>query len=502
MKSVRSSGIILHPAALPGPGPVGTLGAAARRFIDWLVIGKQTLWQILPLTPTSYDGCPYNAHSVFAGNAWLIDPDDMVGDGFLVDAIPYRWGGGDRRRVDFDRAREISTRLLRAAFERFQHERTHFDEFAAFRTTHAYWLGDYALYAAMRDRFGTTDWRKWPSEYRERRPAAIARFTQEAADDILFHQFVQFLFHRQWESLKRYANERGVRIIGDMPMFVSYESSDVWAHQDLFLLRNGEPTQVAGVPPDYFSPTGQLWGNPLYDWKRMEEDGFSWWQRRFARAFGMYDFVRLDHFRGFAACWAVPAGEQTAVNGKWRKTPGKKLFEVLRNRFGDLPVIAEDLGVISDDVIKLRDEFGFPGMKVLQFAFDAPTNEFFPHNYTSPNCVVYTGTHDNDTVMGWYQSLYEHDRREVNRYLGLRWGDSPAWALIRLAYGSIAKFALTTMQDVLGMGSEARYNTPGTVGLHNWTFRFTYDDLREEAAWGLAELSWLYNRNNSEQRSE
>ncbi len=496
MVSSRSSGIILHPAALPGSGPIGTLGSGARRFVDWLAVGKQLLWQILPLNPTSYDGCPYNAHSVFAGNPWLIDPDDLASDGFLPDTTPYRWKGGDHRRVDFDRARDLSTVFLRSAFAKFREDRLFFDDFAMFRSAQAHWLGDYALYAALRDRFGTTDWSTWPEEFRGRRPAALARFAQEAADEIMFHQFVQWIFHRQWNALRRYAAERGVRIIGDMPMFVSYESSDVWAHQELFLLKEGKRTHVAGVPPDYFSPTGQLWGNPLYDWKRMEEDGFAWWGRRFARTFGMYDIVRLDHFRGFAACWAVPAGEKTAENGKWRKTPGRKLFETLKEQFGDLPLIAEDLGVISEDVVELREHFGFPGMKVLQFAFGSPQHEFLPHNYTTPNCVVYTGTHDNDTVTGWYQSLYEHDRREVNRYLGLRWGDSPAWALIRLAFSSVAKFAIVPLQDVLGMGSEARYNVPGTVGPHNWTFRFTYDDLRDETAWGLAELSWLYNRNN------
>lgn len=495
----RSSGIILHPAALPGPGPIGTLGDAARRFIDWLATGKQSLWQILPLTPTSYDGCPYNAYSAFAGNPWLIDADLLAREGFIADAAPYRAAPADPHRVNFDMARDLSDAMVREAFGRFHETRERFDEFSAFRTANSHWLGDHALYAALRERSGTSCWHEWPVEYRERRPAAMARLMHEAADDILRHQFAQWLFFRQWRSLRAYANERGVRIVGDLPMFVAYESADVWAHQDLFLLKDGHPTVVAGVPPDYFSPTGQLWGNPLYDWKRMEEDGFDWWKRRFAQMFALYDLVRIDHFRGFAASWAVPAGDKTAENGKWRKTPGRKLFDALLAQFGELPVIAEDLGVISDDVVELRERFNFHGMKVLQFAFDAPTSAFLPHNYTTPNCAVYTGTHDNDTVMGWYRSLYEHDRREINRYLTLRWGDSPAWALIRLAYGSVARHAFTTLQDVLGMGSEARYNIPGTVGLHNWTFRFTHDDIRDEAAWGLAELAWLYNRNGTQE---
>ncbi|HSA33901.1 MAG TPA: 4-alpha-glucanotransferase [bacterium] len=499
MTHTRSSGIILHPAALPGPGPIGTLGDAARRFIDWLATGKQGLWQILPLTPTSYDGCPYNSHSAFAGNPWLIDPDLLVREGFIADAGPYRRPAPDPRRVNFDMARDLSDAMVREAFARFHETRERFDEFSAFRTANSHWLGDHALYAALRERFGTSCWHEWPVEFRERRPAAMARLMHEAADDILRHQFAQWLFSRQWRSLRAYANERGVRIVGDLPMFVAYESADVWAHQDLFLLKDGRPTVVAGVPPDYFSPTGQLWGNPLYDWKRMEEDGFDWWKRRFAQMFAIYDLVRIDHFRGFAASWAVPAGDKTAENGKWRKTPGKKLFDALLAQFGELPVIAEDLGVISEDVVELRERFNFHGMKVLQFAFDAPTSAFLPHNYATTNCAVYTGTHDNDTVAGWYRSLYEHDRREINRYLTLRWGDSPAWALIRLAYGSVARYAFTTLQDVLGMGSEARYNTPGTVGLHNWTFRFTHDDIRDEAAWGLAEISWLYNRNERQE---
>ncbi len=499
MTHTRSSGIILHPAALPGPGPIGTLGATARRFVDWLAIGKQSLWQILPLTPTSYDGCPYNSHSAFAGNPWLIDPDTLVEEGLIADASPFKVPAPDPRRIHFDMARDLSDALLRAAFATFQKTRDRFDEFAKFRTENSHWLGDYALYAALREKFATTCWHEWPVEYRERRPVTLARFMQESADDILRHQFIQWLFHRQWGALKKYANEHGIRIVGDIPIFVSYDSADVWAHQEYFLLKNAKRTFLAGVPPDYFSPTGQLWGNPLYDWKRMEEDGFDWWKKRFAQSFRIFDIVRIDHFRGFAACWGVPACDNTAVGGKWKKSPGRKLFDALKLHFGELPVIAEDLGVISEDVVELREHFGFPGMKVLQFGFSGPDNAFLPHNFTTTNCAVYTGTHDNDTVMGWYRGVYEHDRQQINRYLGLRWGDSPAWALIRLAYGSVAQYAVMPMQDVLGMGSEARFNTPGTMGLHNWTFRFTHDDIRDEAAWGLAELSWLYNRNERQE---
>lgn len=485
--------MLLHPAALPGPGPIGTIGVPARRFVDWLAQARQSLWSILPLNPTGADGCPYASYSSFAGNPVLIDLHGLAP--YCGAEVDVPAAAHDPRRVSHPGAIVTGGRVVSAAFESFLLHRKGERDFARFCEEEAFWLDDHALFCALSEHLDTPAWHRWPGELQHRVPAALRAFSTDHADRVLRHKFVQWVFFSQWHETRRMANERGIHIIGDMPIFVSLDSADVWAHQQVFLLEDGKPLFVAGVPPDYFSPTGQLWGNPLYDWEIMARDGFAWWRRRFEVALRLYDFVRIDHFRGFESYWSVPAGSPDAVNGRWVKAPGDELFGAMRAHFGDLPVIAEDLGIITDDVTALRERHGFPGMKVLQFAFGETVHHpFLPHNFKSDNCIVFTGTHDNDTTAGWWKSIPEAERRFALDYCKAAPDAEVNWELVALALKSPARYAVIPMQDLIGAGSEARYNTPGLVAESNWSWRALEHEFLPDTAFRLATLSEAHGR--------
>ncbi|HUE96681.1 MAG TPA: 4-alpha-glucanotransferase [Longimicrobiaceae bacterium] len=465
----RGSGVLLHPTSLPGPG-IGDLGAASRRFVDWLERAGQSYWQILPHVPVGAGGSPYNGLSALAGNPLLVSPATLL-DAGLLDEGEAR--GGDRLpadRVDYPAVLRWKNQILARAHARLAsgHDalRTEFD---AFRRANDEWLEDYALFRALRDRFAEACWTRWPAELRARDPVAIARARAELAGEVDRFAFQQFLFDHEWRRLRRYAGARGVRIVGDLPIFVAHDSADVWANPEIFQLdADGEPRVVAGVPPDYFSETGQRWGNPLYRWDVLGQQGYHWWVERFRRMFEMVDVVRIDHFRGFESYWEIPADAPTAIEGRWVEGPGADFFRSVERQLGHLPVIAEDLGLITPAVEELRDELAFPGMRVLQFAFNGdPGNPHLPENYPQLS-VGYTGTHDNDTTTGWWRSAPPKARRQVARRLGTEHPSS--WDFIRAVFESDAALTIIPLQDVLGLGSEARMNTPG-VPARNWTWR-------------------------------
>jgi 4-alpha-glucanotransferase len=494
LQSRRSSGILLHPTSLPGPFAVGDFGEQARRFVDFLAAAGQTLWQVLPLGPTGLGNSPYQSCSAFAGNTLLIDPCELVVDG-LLDANDLRSLDSPEEQVDYDAAGLFKASLLDQAFETFKQQPAHHlrAQFESFYNDASWWLHDYALYRALKNKNGDGNWSSWDQELAFREPHTLANAHSEMRDQIEAQKFFQFLLFRQWQSLREYALERQVKIIGDLPIFVAYDSADVWRHREYFQLdETGAPTVVAGVPPDYFSETGQLWGNPLYDWQRMRQDGFRWWVDRLRWLLSLYDFVRVDHFRGFAACWEISAGAATAVNGRWVETPGRELFAALQKTLGDLPIIAENLGIITPDVESLREEFGFPGMRVLQFAFGGDeNNEHLPQNYTR-DTVVYTGTHDNDTSRGWFATLSEEERDYCLRQLGSD-GREINWDMIRAALSSVADTAIIPVQDLLGLGSEARMNLPASE-TGNWKWRLKPGALSEELASRLRDLTDLSDR--------
>lgn len=488
----RSAGVLLHPSSLPGPFGIGDLGPEAYRWVETLAAGKQSWWQVLPLGPTGYGNSPYQSFSAFAGNVNLLSPELLVRDGLL----PEGFFGGTTflsDRVDFDRVAPAKAAMVREAWSRFG-SRHHplKGEFDRYREKEQAWLPDFALFMAIREALGGVSLTEWPADVRRRVPAAVAALETKLAGEVMVHTFGQFLFDRQWGELKRFANAKLVKLIGDAPIFVSGDSADVWAHPEQFLLTaDGEANVVAGVPPDYFSEDGQLWGNPLYDWDAMAKDGYHWWASRLRRQFEQVDLIRLDHFRGFAAAWHVPAGEKTAKNGKWVDGPRAKLFQQLKQTLGVLPIIAEDLGLITPDVHELRQTSGFPGMRVLQFALGGPDNPYWPHNY-EPDTVAYTGTHDNDTTVGWWAGLKEEDRRRVCEYVGHPVSE-PHWDLIRMAWASVAVLAVAPLQDVLGLGGEARMNVPG-VAAGNWGWRFRPDQFRAGVIERLGEWTVRYNR--------
>jgi 4-alpha-glucanotransferase len=491
----RSSGILLHPTSLPGPFGIGDLGTAAHAWIDTLARARQSWWQILPLVPTGAGNSPYQGFSAFAGNPDLISPELLVRDGLIR---PDESAGISlpEGRVDYTAASSFKAGMLRRAWERFTADgrRQLRDDFETFCGVHGAWLDDYALFTALKEARGGESWAAWPRELlrRDGPSPALQSARQELGNEIGRHQFVQFLLFRQWHALREYARSRGIRLIGDVPIFVSFDSADVWANPRLFLLDASlRPRVVAGVPPDYFSPTGQLWGNPLYDWDALRQTGYAWWVARLRGAFELADVVRLDHFRGFCAAWHVPAEEPTAVRGRWVPGPGGDLFERLQEALGGLPFIAEDLGEITPDVYELRDRFRLPGMKVLQFAFDKPTNPFLPHNYPQ-SCVAYTGTHDNDTSRGWYSTLPDHQRWFVGRYLG-KGAQDVAWDLMRLAWSSVADTVVAPAQDALDLGTEARMNTPGRPE-GNWRWRLLPGQFNDHVVGRLADLTEVYGR--------
>lgn len=479
----RKAGILLHPTSLPGSGVNGEFGKEALRFIDFLAEAKQSIWQVLPLGPVHEDRSPYQSLSAFAGNT------DLIGKEWLLE----EWWGADKRESVSSLKKPA---LIEQTHQRFNHSRD--DErhraFGKFCREHSHWLEDYVLFMVLKERFDGKAWHQWPSPYRDRDTSALDTVRLNDAGKLSRYRFEQFLFFSHWERIKQHANKRGVEILGDMPIFVAHDSADVWSRRDAFELdETGRPTVVAGVPPDYFSETGQRWGNPLYDWDWMEADGFDWWHRRIAHKWLLFDLLRIDHFRGFEACWEIPAYEETAINGRWIKVPGDEMFASLAARFGELPILAEDLGIITDEVTALRKKYGFPGMLILQFAFDSgPDNPYLPHNHHE-DAVVYTGTHDNDTTLGWFNSLSPQQRKHVLEYLGHPTDPMP-WPLIETAYASVARQAVVPLQDILGLGQEHRMNVPGTTE-GNWCWRFQWDAVPDDLSGRLAEMVTRYGRN-------
>jgi 4-alpha-glucanotransferase len=491
----RESGLLLHPTSLPGAHGIGDLGAEARRFVDFLDSAGQRLWQILPLGPLGSGNSPYASPSAMAGNPLLISLDLLADEGLIPPSRLREVPAMPTRRVDYAAVAEFKVPILKEACRCFQEDASSLrrSEYLAFLDASRFWLEDYALFAALKEAHGGRSWLEWEPEIASRRPAAMEHWHRQLHDEIVFHQFIQYLFHKQWGALKQYANLHKVRIVGDIPIFVALDSSDVWARPELFHLdSSGNPTIVSGVPPDYFSKTGQRWGNPLYRWDVMGREGYNWWVERFRVALSQLDVVRIDHFRGFQAYWEVPAQHKTAEHGRWIPGPGMALFRALEEALGSLPVIAEDLGVITPEVEALRLRLGYPGMKVLHFAFDSDSgNPYLPHNFNE-RCVVYTGTHDNDTTIGWFQSRSPKELRSVLRYLGTR-GDEIHWELIRAAMASVAMVAIVPLQDVLGLGSDARMNQPG-LPTGNWGWRFTTDSATPEHASRLREMTEVYGR--------
>ncbi|MEH1967882.1 MULTISPECIES: 4-alpha-glucanotransferase [unclassified Nostoc] len=493
----RSSGILLHPTSFPSRFGVGDLGLEAYRFIDFLKESHQQYWQVLPLGPTGYGNSPYMCYSAMAGNPLLISPEKLLEEGLLTEQDFANLPAFPVEKVDFEQVVPIKIGLLKKACENFRVNATPIQqkEFAGFCDSKAYWLDNYALFMALKDANENANWHSWEPEFVKRQPEALAQVERRLNGEIFYYKFVQFEFFRQWSDLKSYANMRGIDIIGDIPIYVAHDSADVWAHPDIFCLdeETGEAAQMAGVPPDYFSATGQLWGNPVYNWEELQKQDFKWWVQRFEAMLDYVDIIRIDHFRGFEAYWSVPKGEETAMNGKWVEAPGDAFFEVIRQKLGKLPVLAEDLGVITPEVEALRDKYEFPGMKVLQFAFGSdPGNPFLPFNYPR-NAVVYTGTHDNDTTVGWFNSASDYEKQNLLLYLGCISPEGIHWDLIRLALSSIANQAIIPLQDVLGLGNEARMNFP-SVAEGNWGWRYEAAALTQELGDRLKALTRLNGR--------
>ncbi|MDX1546109.1 MAG: 4-alpha-glucanotransferase [Rhodothermales bacterium] len=504
MNLPRSSGVLMHVTSLPSPFGIGDFGPQAYRFADWLAAAGQRVWQVLPLVPVGYGDSPYSSPSTFAGNPLLISPEGLRDDGLLDDADLDARPDFPEAAVDFEAVRAFKYGLLTRAFERFEAQapedaRRAFD---AFRQEHAAWLGDYALFMALREHHGEAAWTDWPAPLVRRDPDALAAARREHAEAARRHAFWQYLFDHQWSALHAYCAERGLRILGDLPIYVAHDSADTWGNPELFFLDDhGRPSVVAGVPPDYFSETGQRWGNPIYRWSVMRERDFRWWTQRLRRALALFDVVRLDHFRGFAAYWEIPAEEETAVHGRWVEAPGEAFFEHLRQTLGGLPLLAEDLGTIDDAVRGLMRRFGLPGMAVLQFAFGGDvTSDYLPHNFRR-RLVAYTGTHDNDTFAGWWAretgtqeaEAAARERAFARRYLALGDDDAVHWAAIRALAASVADVAIVPVQDVLGLGSEARMNTPGS-DRENWAWRLRPGQLTDAHGERLRALTRLYGR--------
>ncbi len=529
MQLKRSSGVLAHITSFPSKFGIGDLGKGTYDFIDFLNKSNQKLWQTLPLGVTSYGDSPYQSFSTFAGNHILISLETLVTEGYLSNEDIENVPNFDKSKVEYGEVIQYKLGVLRKAHENFLNGATkeQKDAFKKFCKEEKYWLDDFALFISLKFHFIaerdqqfepvelqqyretnknvlTEDqiktffygavWNSWPEDLVMRKSKAIKEWSKKLSDDIEFYKFTQYEFYRQWMQVKAYANERDIQVIGDIPIFIAMDSADVWANKQLFQLdKVGNPTSVAGVPPDYFSATGQLWGNPLYDWEANKKEKFAWWIKRVKAMVTLSDIIRIDHFRAFDEYWSIPYGEETAINGQWIKAPGYELFKAIEKSLGQLPIIAEDLGKMTDTVEQLRDDLKLPGMKILQFAFDdSEENDYLPHNFTNPNCVVYTGTHDNDTSVGWYKKATEVEQDHLRRYMNVS-GEDVAWDLIRLAYASTAGFAIVPVQDLMKLDSDARMNTPG-VAAGNWMFRYTEDMLTDEIANGLAYITKLFDR--------
>lgn len=493
----RSSGILLHPSSLFGKYGIGTLGENAMKFIDFLHRTNQKLWQVFPLGPTGYGDSPYQSFSAFAGNPYLIDLEKLIELNLLkteeVENINF---GDDPHNINYGLIYENKLPLLRQAYEKFKQlddKKMEF-ELQIFKNENSFWLEDYSLFISLKNHFKGVEWAKWDEDIRVRREDAMEKYKENMKDEIEYNNFVQYLFFTQWGEIKGYANSKGISIIGDIPIFVAFDSADAWANPEIFLFDNErKPIEVAGVPPDYFSETGQLWGNPLFNWDELKERGYKWWIERVRANLKISDIIRIDHFRGFESYWAIPANEETAVIGEWRKGPGIDFFNSIKIALGDLPIIAEDLGILTKEVTDLRDKTGFPGMKILQFAFDSDEeNDYLPHSYGN-NCVVYTGTHDNDTVRGWYSKAEIHDKEYVRDYLDIPSDGEIHWRFIKAAWRSVANMALAPMQDFFGLGSESRINIPGTSS-GNWKWRMKEEDLTTELSDEIKRITKLYGR--------
>lgn len=493
----RSAGILMPITSLPSPYGIGTMGRAAREFTDFLEKSGQSCWQILPIGPTGYGDSPYQSFSSYAGNPYLIDLDALADDGLLdpEEYMELNWGS-DPKRTDYGVLYEYRLTVLRKACRRLAASLP--PDYHSFLQENGFWLEDYALFMALKERFGGVSWTEWDPEVRVHKASALMKARVELQEEIAFWEQVQFLFFRQWKALREYVHAAGIRLIGDLPIYAAADSADVWANQRQFRLdEEGRSTTVAGCPPDSFSATGQLWGNPLYRWDRMKEEGYSWWTKRIAFQFRLFDVLRIDHFRGFESFYAIPAGEETAMNGTWEKGPGIEFFRQVENQLGKLDIIAEDLGYLTPEVNQLVKESGYPGMKVLQFGFDPrePGDGYLPHQHIR-NCVVYTGTHDNDTALGWLASCPAECTVDAREYLNLNTEEGLNWGMIRGAYMSVADLAVIPMQDVLGLGGEARMNVPSTTG--NWTWRMQEGSLTAELAEKLLRMTELFGRRKQE----
>lgn len=528
----RISGILAHPTSMPSKYGIGDLGATCYDFVDFLARSNQTIWQVLPLGPTSFGDSPYQSFSTFAGNPILISPDLLLEKGFLKESDLIKIPEFDENKVEYGKVIKFKNSILKKAFNGFKNktDKKLDEEFKKFKEDNKNWLEDYCLFISIKnyyiedrkeqfepkelkkyrsenektmtessilDCFYGACFNSWETDISLHEKSAVDKWKNKLKDEVEFYEFCQFEFFSQWHKLKQYANKKGIEIVGDIPIFVAADSADVWSNRELFCLNSkGYPIEVAGVPPDYFSRTGQLWGNPLYDWEVHKKDGFKWWIERIRSMLDMVDILRIDHFRAFESYWAIPYGEKNAVKGEWKKGPNKLFFDTVKESLGDLPIIAEDLGDLNEEVHLLRDDLGLAGMKILQFAFsDSNKNSYLPHNYNNPNFIVYTGTHDNDTTIGWYKDLDEKSQDYIRRYLNVS-GDDIAWDLIRLAFLSSADYAVIPIQDLLRLDSSARMNKPG-VADGNWQFRIKEGDLTDSIENGLLYLNELYNRNEA-----
>ena len=494
MKHIRKSGIILHPTSFPGPDGIGDLGPQAYAWVDFLESSGCSIWQILPLGPTGYGDSPYQCFSAFAGNPYLVSSTLLLDEG-LLSANDF----ADRpafplRNVDFGSAIPWKLKIMKRAFDNFlKRECQNSPEFLSFCEENKDWLNDFALFMSIKENNNGAAWQGWEDGLKYREAAALKDFEEKHFEQVCFQKFVQFYFFKQWKNLMDYAHQKEITIVGDIPIFVSMDSADVWSHPELFYLdEQGNPTVVAGVPPDYFSPTGQLWGNPIYRWPLHQQQDFAWWISRIRSTLKVCDLIRLDHFRGFSGYWEVPAGNPTAEIGRWVKCPGEEFLAKVKQEFGDLPIIAEDLGEISQDVSDLRLKYELPGMKILQFAFDGePNDPFLPSNYV-PNFVAYTGTHDNETTAGWFANASRKSKEFAMKYLGTD-ESGFVWNMIRAVWGSVAVYAIAPLQDFLELGNEARMNFPGRM-YGNWSFRYINSDLTPELAFKILDINRIYNR--------
>ena len=496
MKSERKSGLLLHPSSLPGDYGIGTLGSQAYRFIDFLHNSKQGIWQILPLGPTGYGYSPYQCLSAFAGNPLLLDPDQLRSDGLISDQFLSDLRIPNTGKVDYELVGRNNAKMLQEAYKNFKNVTGETRKaYENFKENNLFWLRDYSLFRTLKDIHNSSPWYEWGKAERLRDEAALNTIEHQYPEEYEFHIFLQYCFYTQWQQLHRYANEKNIAILGDMPIFVAHDSADVWAHPELFYLKEtGEPVAIAGVPPDYFSSTGQRWGNPLYRWDVLKKTGYSWWIDRLREIGSVCDLIRIDHFRGFEKYWEIPAESETAINGKWVEGPGEHFFETILNNLPELKILAEDLGIITPEVEQLRDRFGFPGMKILQFAFGGGSgNPYLPHNFVS-NCIVYTGTHDNNTTQGWLDNdvVDPQIRTQIIEYLDSGPQDI-VWKLIRTAMQSVAKFCIFPVQDLLCLNSSARMNFPGTTE-GNWQWRLLSFDKLNQTQKLFTNLTELYGR--------